>query len=352
MGVAGPTRTIGPRSSGQGGAVRGASAVALSVAGALVLAGCGGGSDGGTAARTERTTSTTAAPAGRDPICGDGTYDGRHYVLCTAGETPGQGLVVALHGRGSSGAEMRAVTELDRHAAQAGLAVVYPDALVDGWGDDTFASPTRPGGAEDVVFLEALVRELQAEPRIDEGPIGAVGFSNGASMALRYASERPDGVRAVVSVAGQLPRDPSIRPSGRVPLLAVYGTADPLRPYETGIPMRPGRRPGDPTPTLPTSLTIAAFVAVAGGSAEHRATVETDADPADGTRLRTERWTDDDGTVAVLRTIVEGGHTWPSSRGQFSGGGGFGATSREIDASAEAIAFLIDPDDGGRRLRQ
>jgi poly(3-hydroxybutyrate) depolymerase len=115
--------------------------------------------------------------------------------------------------------------------------------------------------------------------------------------------------------------------------------------------MGPGRRPGDPTPTLPTSLTIAAFVAVAGSSAEHRATVETDADPADGTRLRTERWTDDDGTVAVLRTIVEGGHTWPSSRGQFSGGG-FGATSREIDASAEAIAFLIDPDDGGRRLRQ
>ena len=315
--------------------------------GALVLyaAGCGDGDDDSRSAQAGGTTATTAAPSADEPRCDDVALNGRHVVVCMAGEARDQGLVVALHGRGSSADEMRAVTRLDERAAEAGLAVVYPDALDGGWGDDTFSSPNRPAGDEDVVFLAGLVRELQADPRVGDGPIGMVGFSNGASMALRYASERPDDVRAVVSVAGQLPRDPLIRPSGRVPLLAVYGTADPVRPYETGISATPGRRPGDPTPTLPTPDTVAAFVAVGAAPTDHEVLEETDSDPADGTRVRTERWTDGDGTVAILRTIVDGGHTWPSSSGQFTGGVTFGAISREIDASAEAIAFLLDPDD-------
>ena len=257
-------------------------------------------------------------------------------------------MVVALHGRGSSAVEMRTVTQLDRHAAEAGLVVVYPQAVDRGWGDDTFTSPARPAGDEDVAFMDALARELRADPRIDDGPIGVVGFSNGASMALRYASEHPDQVRAVVSVAGQLPRDRAVRPSGRVPLLEVYGTADPLRPYDIGVQETPARGPGDPTPTLPTCDTVAAFVAVGLGVSEHEVLADADRDPTDGTRVRTERWTDRGGTVAVLRSIVGGGHTWPSSRGQFSGGENFGVTSGEVDASAEAIAFVLDPENGGR----
>jgi hypothetical protein len=54
----------------------------------------------------------------------------------------------------------------------------------------------------------------------------------------------------VVSAAGQLPRDPAVAPTGRVPLLEVYGSADPLGPYGTGIPAPIARAPGDPTPPL------------------------------------------------------------------------------------------------------
>jgi polyhydroxybutyrate depolymerase len=288
----------------------------------------------------------TAPPDGGEPNCEDGTLGGRGYVLCATAGTTDQRLVVALHGRGSSADDMRTVTRLDWHAAQAGLAVVYPQAVDSGWGDDTFTSPARPVGDEDVAFLDALVRELRADPRIDDRPIGVVGFSNGASMALRYTSEHPDQVRAVVSVAGQLPRDPAVRPSGRVPLLEVYGTADPLRPYDVGVRETPGRGPGDPTPTLPTRDTVAAFVAVGLGASEHEVLVDADLDPTDGTSVRTERWTDRGGALAVLRSILGGGHTWPSSRGQFSGGESFGVTSGEVDASAEAIAFVVDPEGG------
>ncbi|HKA84514.1 MAG TPA: alpha/beta fold hydrolase, partial [Acidimicrobiales bacterium] len=283
-----------------------------------------------------------------EPGCEDGAIDDRRYILCAADAGSDQGLVIALHGRGSSADEMRTVTRLDQHAAEAGLAVVYPDALDGGWGDDTFPAPARPVGDEDVVFLDALVRDLRADPRIDDEPIGVVGFSNGASMALRFASEHPDDVRAVVSIAGQLPRDPAIRPSGRVPLLEVYGTADPVRPYDIGVQETPGRGPGDPTPTLPTRDTVAAFIAAGLDASGEDGQVVTDLDSTDGTRVSSERWTDRDGTLAVLQSIVGGGHTWPSSSGEFTGGENFGTTSREIDASAEAVAFVLDPDDVGR----
>jgi polyhydroxybutyrate depolymerase len=334
--------TIEARSSGR----RRVLGLAAVLAGLLLAGATGCGGDG--SRRQTGTTPTAAAPTAGEPSCVDGALGDRAYIVCATPGTTDQRLVVALHGRGSSADEMRTVTRLDRHAAEAGLAVVYPQGVDRGWGDDTFTSTARPAGDEDVAFLDALVRELRADPRIDDGPIGVVGFSNGASMALRYTSERPDDVRAVVSVAGQLPRDPEVRPTGRVPLLEVYGTADPIRPFDTGIAERPGRAPGDPTPTLATRDTVAAFVAVGLGASEREDPVEADLDPTDGTGVRTERWTDRDGTLAVLRSIVGGGHTWPSSRGQFVGGEDFGITSREFDASAEAVAFILDPDDGVR----
>jgi polyhydroxybutyrate depolymerase len=305
-----------------------------------LVAGCGGGDDGGKdRAGGDGGGGRAAAPeAPAVPACTTGTVAGRGYELCTPGGqavAEARGLVVALHGRGASAAEMRAMTGLERPAADAGLAVVYPDGIDGGWGDDSFPTPARPRGDEDVAFLDALVDELGTG-----GPVGLVGFSNGASMALRYAAQRPDRVRAVVAVAGQLPRDPAVRPMGRVPLLAVYGSADPVRSYASGIAEPASRAPGQPTPTLPTPDTVAAFA----GAATHAGPDPSDPDATDGTTVLTERWRDGEGTVAVLLTVVGGGHTWPSSPELPPPD--FGAPSRDLDASAEAIRFVLDGDAG------
>jgi len=300
---------------------------ALLVALAVAL-GCGGGDDAGGGA--ER---AAAPPA---PTCTPGTLAGRNYELCTPGGRPvddADGLVVALHGRGASAADMRDMTALDVPAAAADLAVVYPEALDGAWGDDTFVSPSRPAGDEDVRFLDALADDLAPGEAVS-----LVGFSNGASMALRYAAARPDRVRAVVAVAGQLARDPAVRPTGRVPLLVVYGDADPVRPFAVGLAEPVTRAPGERTPTLPTPDTLAAFA----GTATHAGPEPSDADPGDGTTVLTERWTDADGTVAVLRTVVGGGHTWPSSPAPSPAA--FGLVSRDLDASAEAIRFVTEGD--------
>lgn len=304
------------------------------VALAAALAACGGGDD---PESQWPALEPTTAPAPAAPVCEGGTVTGRSYVLCTAGDAPDQGLIVALHGRGASAAEMQAMTGLEVPAAAAGYAVVYPDGLEASWGDDTFATDTRPVGDEDVVFLDALVAALQSDPRIGDGPVGLVGFSNGAGMALRYAAQRPEVVRAVVSVAGQLPRDPAVRPTGRVPLLSVHGDADPIRPFATGMAEAPTRVQGQSTPTLSTPETVAVF---AGPDATHAAPERTDPDPGDGTQVLTERWSDDDGTRAVLQTLVGGGHTWPSARTALPAA--FGILSHDLDASAEAVRFVTE----------
>ena len=319
---------------------RGWRAAAAGVLLAVGPAACG---DDGTADQGGPTATTRAEEASPASDCERGALDERPYILCTSGAGDGQGLVVALHARPSSAEELQQGTELHVLAAEDGLAVVYPQGVDAGWGDDPFATPSRPAGDEDVIFLDRLVAELRQDPRIGSEPIGIVGYSNGAGMALRYAAERPDVVRAVVAVAGQLAQDPAVRPSGRVPLLAVHGTADPVTPFDNGLPEAPDRGPRDPTPTLSTPDTVAAFVSMASGAVTHRDPEEVDPDPDDETRVSTERWVDEEGTVAVLRAVVDGGHTWPSARGEFSGGG-FGPISQDIDASADAIAFVIDPD--------
>lgn len=115
------------------------------------------------------------------------------------------------------------------------------------------------------------------------------------------------------------------------------------------VPNDTRKRPGlSPPATTSSSTTTASSTS----PIDHEVPQEIDSDPADGTRVRTERWIGGDGTVAILRPILDGGHTWPSSNGQLNGGENFGATSREIDASADAIAFLLDPDEAGRSFGQ
>jgi polyhydroxybutyrate depolymerase len=310
---------------------------------------CGDDASGPTSTTTTGPSSSPSTPeAPVEPTCEESAAGDRRYLLCTAGDAADQPMIVVLHGRGSSNIEMQAATRLENAASEKGLAVVYPDAVDKGWGDDTFPSPSRPAGDEDLVALDDLIEEVRDDRRIDDGaPVAMVGFSNGASMALRYAAQRPDDVRVVVSVAGQLPRDPAIRPADRVPLLEIYGSADPIRPFATGIADPPERQPGGPTPTLPTPDTVAAFVARGDGAVEEQEPRETDPEPNDGTRLRTQRWIDERGMLAELVTVVDGGHTWPSAHAPFTGGERFGPTSRDLDASATAVDFILATDDSG-----
>ena len=230
------------------------------------------------------------------------------------------------------------MTDLDGAGARRGLAVVYVDAADGGWGDDSLRTAKRPRGDEDVTTLAAVVDDLREDGGFAAGPVGVVGFSNGASMAMRLGAERPDLFGPVAAVAGQLPVDQRIRPTSRVRLLMMNGTADPIRDYERGFPAPAERSVSARTPTLSVMGSVEAWLGIANGAVTEAPPVTPGTDDVTSVVRRT--WNDADGVLLVLDTVVGGGHTWPSSR--LRAPTTFGATSTALDATAEVIGFLAE----------
>lgn len=178
-------------------------------------------------------------PTGEIPA----TYDGSGsagptrsvHALQVAGERrtyelyrpPGAGarppLVVALHGRGSSGRELRAYSGWDAVADRAGAVVAYPDSFTEGW-------RSEPGARQDVRFLTRLIGRLVAREDVDRSRVYVTGHSSGGFMSFRMACDRSGLVAGIGPVAGAQTPDCAREP-GPVRVAAVHGTADDVVPY-------------------------------------------------------------------------------------------------------------------------
>ncbi|AXL93323.1 hypothetical protein C4J65_15700 [Streptomyces sp. CB09001] len=295
--------------------------------------GTGSGAGSGTA---------TAAPEVRARLRVDG--DTRQYLLhrppAPAADGP-RPLLVAFHGRGADAAELRAKTRLERAATARGMLVAFPEGLGHGWGAGTRATKQRPDPGLDVRFTEALIEHLVRTERADPRQVYVAGFSNGGSMALRMAAERPALLAGAASVSGQLPTgDAAVEPTGPVPVMVVYGADDPVRPL-AGLPSPP---PDPEEPILPTrsARDSAAAFAAAGGAGEPVTRAEKGYDrtvwrlgnEAPGGSRRP------GGTVQLL-VVDDAGHTWPGST--VPPPEGFGPVSKALDATDTILDFLTGP---------
>ncbi|MFF4471664.1 alpha/beta hydrolase family esterase [Streptomyces sp. NPDC001599] len=332
---------------------------ALALALVLPLAGCATDADAGrpeaAASSGPSTTATasgsgagsgaaTAAPEVRAQLRVDG--DTRQYLLhrppdptpAADGDDGPRPLLIAFHGRGADAAELRAKTRLERAATARGMLVAFPEGLGHGWGAGTRATKQRPDPGLDVRFTEALIKHLVRTERADPGQVYVAGFSNGGSMALRMAAERPALLAGAASVSGQLPTgDAAMEPTGPVPVMVVYGADDPVRPL-AGLPSPP---PDPEEPILPTrsARDSAAAFAAAGGAGEPVTRAEKGYDrtvwrlgnEAPGGSRRT------DGTVQLL-VVDDAGHTWPGST--VPPPEGFGPVSEALDATDTILDFL------------
>ena len=144
-------------------------------------------------------------------------------------------MLLALHGASGSGAFMESYSGLSRLADREGFAVAYPDAAGPRW------RISAGDGSADVAFLDALLDRLMAGGCVDENRISAVGVSNGAGMAVRYACDAEDRLAGLVSVAGGYSSLPPCRANGPLSVLEIHGTADAVVPYYG----RPGQPQGD-----------------------------------------------------------------------------------------------------------
>src|SRR5262249_17835389 len=121
-------------------------------------------------------------------------------------------VVLMLHGAGGTAAWTLEETRLDTMADRAGFLLGLPEG--------TRADPRRPPGflsnpqvwddgsprgemaqgADDVGFIAGLLDELRRNNPIDPARVYVTGFSNGAGMTFRLATELSHRIAAIAPV--------------------------------------------------------------------------------------------------------------------------------------------------------
>jgi polyhydroxybutyrate depolymerase len=263
-------------------------------------------------ARYRGGVSATDLPGGNQtiPLVHDGRD--RPYLLhvplqsVPAGGWP---LVLELHGRGIDPIRFDRMTGFIAMADEAGFVVVAPSAVGEIWNDGRDQHAAEHGAPDDVRYLDAVLDDTLARLPIDERRVYAVGMSNGASMAGRFAGERSERIAALAQVAGTAPNviSDSRRRTRPVAVLQIHGSADPYWLYEGGDGggLRKRVLLGAHKPTVGVD-DWARFWVQANGASGNPDTVVVSED----TTARIWHGAGPSSDVVFYR-IDGGGHTWP-----------------------------------------
>jgi polyhydroxybutyrate depolymerase len=231
-----------------------------------------------------------------------------------------QGVIVVLHGSLGNGEQFRRWTgrSFDALADRLGVAVVYPDGWKGHWNDCRRAGSyaAKSENVDDVAFIEQVVSQVTAGRPTR---VGVVGYSNGGSMALRWALEGRVALDGLVLVASSVPAEANMLCRERRPVptaMLIAGTADRISPYAGGHVRLFGSDRGD----VRSAEDSARWLAGRGA---------TEAPTSTQAARRT--WTSPQGTRAELITLQGGGHTVPQARTQFPKL--LGATDASVDTA-------------------
>jgi polyhydroxybutyrate depolymerase len=239
-------------------------------------------------------------------------------------------LVLALHGGRGTGRSMERLTGFSLLADSEGFIVVYPDGYERQWNDgrniERYASHRE--NIDDVGFINSLIDHLTQTLNIDADRVYLTGMSNGALFSHRLACENPDRIAAIAPVEGTILErwTRECQPTRPVPVCIVKGPDAPLFEKESK--------------RLSASETAQFWASHNGCKPAPTVTYETDSDPADGTRVRSEAY--DCGSrerEVVFYAIEGGGHTWPGGW-QYYPEDLIGRTSRDIDATRVIWEFF------------
>jgi polyhydroxybutyrate depolymerase len=268
----------------------------------------------------------------------------RMFLIYAPARLPsGSPLVIVLHGSGMDGSRMRVCTgyRFDRLADQLGFVVLYPDGYRRNWNDcrkrATF--PAKLQNIDDMSFIRALIARVLAEHSIDKRQVHAFGYSNGGHMAFRLATEAPDEIASIVTVAASLPtRDASSCPQeGRTSrVMLINGTADPINPYGGGNVTLFGL--GSRGSVISSMASAQHFVTRNGVERQPISAVVPCGTTKQLPSVQTLTWKANGKPFCCLITVRGGGHVIPQSAYRFPRL--LGPTTREMDAPAEAVRFF------------
>ncbi len=225
-------------------------------------------------------------------------------------------LVLALHGGGGDGSNMLEangwVAQSDKH----GFLLVCPNGLpaLPGMPANFRANPPvwnsgqlKPGAPrtriDDVAFVRLLLDQLASQVPFDPARLFVTGHSNGGGMSFRLASEMPERVAAMATVAGIVAVTvPQVDPP--MPTLYIYGTKDPLLPMAGGESSTPwGSRK-----TPPVQEALSGWAAMLGCAREPLLRSEN------GDTRQFEYVSETNGPSLTAYFLEGHGHHWPGTR--------------------------------------
>lgn len=151
-------------------------------------------------------------------------------------------IIIGFHGFGDTSRRFAYYTGLHNVVDDHTL-VVYPEAgkatqdgIKKGWNAGFCCGSGFVGQVDDVGYIVALLSVLQDQYNAKDSKVFATGFSNGAFMAQRLASEHPEIFDAIAAVSGSIGTTKNkLEPKGPVPILLLHGEKDLIVPFGGGV---------------------------------------------------------------------------------------------------------------------
>lgn len=229
-------------------------------------------------------------------------------------------VVVMLHGAGGTASWTLKETKWAAHADTHRFWLVLPDGMpVDPsrppkflsnpqvWNDGGMGGLAARARHDDVGFLGAVLDDIERRHGLDPRRIYATGFSNGAAMTFRLATELSPRLAAIAPVAGHCKIEHP-HPARPVPTLFMIGDSDPLVPFLGGQVVSPWTKEVGVRPPIEGSLERWAKAI----NCQPTAQVVEDQDG-----VRVYRYPPNEGGAEmVVYTIAGLGHHWPGGLGR------------------------------------
>ena len=264
-------------------------------------------------------------------------HDGRERVFYRTA-SPGENapVVIVLHGGGGRGDLIARITGLDAWCEANGCVGVFPDGVEKNWNDgrDLPDRAASRDDIDDVGFLHAIIDSM------NPSSVYLVGASNGAMLAYRVATERPEKITAIAGVIGQLPVPYALEhtPPGPMPILFMLGTADPICPYDGGTLTIQRETAGE---VMSAEDSVHYWLQVNQCAAIPDETLIADATEDQPMRVWREVYAGGlDDSEVVLYLVEGGGHTWPGGE-QYAPEFLIGKTCRAFSATDHIGEFLL-----------
>ncbi len=258
-------------------------------------------------------------------------------------------VVMVFHGGGGNAKKMSRYSGFRKLAEKYNFIAVFPQGFKGQWYEERMLSVVdKPDSRiDDVKFVRELLKKLDRDYSIDRKRIFAVGISNGGVFSQQLAVKASREIKAIATIASQLPESLTFNPDTPVSVLMINGTNDPLMPYTGGdvvITLSPGKRQQGRIKTRgrvrSTDQTINLWLEQDGLSTVRpvESIIDTVAD--DGTWIKKSTWQQPGNRFRVeLYKVIGGGHGWPG-RKSFLPEKILGKISQDIDASEEIWNFF------------